>query len=95
MLFARPTVIAVALLLSSTIAPFAAAQTRDSGIDPDGFDKAVRAQDDLFLHVNGRWLLKTEIPADKSNYGSFNKLIDEAQLNIRAIIEDAAKNPSD
>jgi predicted metalloendopeptidase len=91
----RPSVIAVALLLASTIAQFAAAQTRDSGIDPDGFDKSVRAQDDLFLHVNGRWLLKTEIPADKSNYGSFNKLIDEAQLNIRAIIEEVAKNPSD
>ena len=95
MILGRFSVFAIALLLSSTIAQFAAAQTRDSGIDPDGFDKSVRAQDDLFRHVNGRWLLKTEIPADKSNYGSFNKLIDEAQLNIRAIIEDAAKNPRD
>lgn len=85
----------VALLLSTLFCPFVTAQTRDSGIDPDGFDKAVRAQDDLFLHVNGRWLQRTEIPADKSNYGSFNKLIDEAQLNIRVIIEEVAKNPTD
>jgi len=27
-----------------------------SGIDRSGFDPAVRAQDDLFRHVNGRWL---------------------------------------
>ena len=91
----RQSIVSVALLISALICPFAVAQTRDSGIDPDGFDKTVRAQDDLFLHVNGRWLQRTEIPADKSNYGSFNKLIDEAQLNIRAIIEEVAKNPTD
>ncbi|MGV2340780.1 MAG UNVERIFIED_CONTAM: hypothetical protein LVR18_44625 [Planctomycetaceae bacterium] len=50
-----------------------------SGLDPDGFDRAVRPQDDLFLHVNGRWLLSTDIPADKSNYGSFTRLDDEAR----------------
>ncbi len=95
MLDLRNVFIVTALLFSNTLGQFALAQTRDSGIDPDGFDKAVRAQDDLFLHVNGRWLQRVEIPADKSNYGSFNKLIDEAQLNIREIIEDVAKNPSD
>lgn len=66
-----------------------------SGLDPDGFDKAVRPQDDLFLHVNGRWLLSTDIPADKSNYGSFTRLDDEARENICAIIEDAVRNPTD
>ncbi len=66
-----------------------------SGIDPDGFDTTVRPQDDLFLHVNGRWLLSTEIPADKSNYGSFTALDDAARENIRSIIEEAAKNPGD
>jgi predicted metalloendopeptidase len=91
----RPPFLAVTVLSGLVVAPWAIAQTRDSGIDPDGFDKNVRAQDDLFLHVNGRWLQRTEIPADKSNYGSFNKLIDEAQLNIRVIIEEVAKNPTD
>jgi predicted metalloendopeptidase len=71
------------------------AADRHSGIDPDGFDTTVRPQDDLFLHVNGRWLLSTEIPPDKSNYGSFTALDDAARENIRAIIEEAAKNPAD
>lgn len=66
-----------------------------SGLDPDGFDKSMRPQDDLFQHVNGRWLLATEIPADKSNYGSFTALDDAARENIRAIIEDAVSNPND
>ena len=73
--------------------PTATAQDLFSGIDPDGFDKSVRPQDDLYKHVNGRWLLNTQIPADKSNYGSFTGLMDAAQENIRAIIEDSARNP--
>lgn len=88
--FARTLVLTLALLQGIT-----QAADRHSGIDPDGFDTTVRPQDDLFLHVNGRWLLSTEIPADKSNYGSFTALDDAARENIRAIIEDAAKNPTD
>ncbi|APZ95039.1 M13 family metallopeptidase [Fuerstiella marisgermanici] len=71
------------------------AQDLFSGIDPDGFDHKVRPQDDLYQHVNGRWLLQTQIPGDKSNYGSFTALDDAARENIRTIIEDAAKNPTD
>lgn len=70
------------------------AQDLQSGLDTDGFDNAVRAQDDLFRHVNGRWLLKTDIPGDKSNYGAFTVLIDAAQANMRSIIEEAAEKPS-
>jgi len=85
-------------LLLLSLAFLCAAATADephSGLDPDGFDKSVRAQDDLFLHVNGRWLMSTEIPADKSNYGSFTRLDDEARENIRTIIEEAVSNPTD
>jgi predicted metalloendopeptidase len=61
-----------------------------SGIDKTNFDTAVRPQDDLFRAVNGAWLAKTEIPADKSNYGSFTKLDDDSEANLRVIIEAAA-----
>jgi putative endopeptidase len=72
------------------------AQTeRHSGIDFGGVDKSVRPQDDLYRHVNGRWLLSTEIPADKSNYGSFTALDDAARENVKAIIEEAARKPTD
>jgi putative endopeptidase len=62
-----------------------------SGIDLTSVDKDVRPQDDLFHHVNGAWLKKTEIPADKSSYGSFDMLFDKAQADLRTIVEDAAK----
>jgi predicted metalloendopeptidase len=51
------------------------------------FDPSVRIQDDLFEHVNGTWLKTTEIPSDKSNYGSFIKLADLSQLRIKEIVE--------
>ncbi|AMV39773.1 M13 family metallopeptidase [Planctomyces sp. SH-PL62] len=62
-----------------------------SGVDPSGFDKEVRPQDDFFRHVNGGWIQKTEIPPDKSRWGTFDQLIDESDAAIRAIIEEAAK----
>jgi len=71
------------------------AEELHSGIDIDGFDQEQRPQDDLYQYVGGRWLLRTEIPADKSNYGSFTALDDAARENIRDIIEEAAANPVD
>ena len=52
----------------------------------------MRPQDDLFRHVNGGWLAKTEIPADKASYGAFDILFDKAQADLRAIVEEAAKS---
>ena len=62
-----------------------------SGIDKAKFDTSVRPQDDFFQYVNGTWLNETEIPADKSAYGSFHILYDNNQVRLREIIEDAAK----
>ncbi len=58
-----------------------------SGIDKKYVDPSIRVQDNLFLHVNGNWLKHTPIPADKSNFGSFSVLEDEAQIAIREICD--------
>lgn len=50
----------------------------------------VRPQDDLFRYVNGRWLAEAEIPEDRAVYGSFHVLADEAEQDLRAIVEEAA-----
>jgi putative endopeptidase len=63
-----------------------------SGIAVEYIDPAVRVQDDLFTHMNGKWLATTEIPADKASWGSFAKLRDDIQPQLRAIIEGAASN---
>lgn len=63
-----------------------------SGIDLTAVDKSVRPQDDFYTYVNGEWLKKTEIPADKSRYGMFTVLQEQTQEQLRAIIQDAAKS---
>lgn len=63
-----------------------------SGIDLENIDNSVKPVDDFYRYVNGKWLDTKEIPADKSNYGSFTKLYDDAQKNLRDIIERASAN---
>ena len=65
-----------------------------SGIDVANLDKTVRAQDDFYKHVNGVWLTKTEIPAEKPGYGAFDELADGAEKNVHDLIEAAAKDPN-
>ncbi|KDC52165.1 M13 family metallopeptidase [Pseudoalteromonas fuliginea] len=62
------------------------------GIELANMDSSVRAQDDFYYHVNGQWLAKTEIPGDKSNYGSFSQLYDESQKAMKIALESAAAN---
>ena len=81
-------ILTLTLLASATTLE---AQELRSGIYTENFDKGIRAQDNLFNHVNGRWLLRTDIPSDKSNYGSFTRLSDEAIENIHTIMQEAAE----
>jgi putative endopeptidase len=61
-----------------------------SGIDTAGMDTTVRPGDDFFAYVNGTWINETEMPADKGRYGVFDKLRDESQEAVKAIIEQSA-----
>ncbi len=65
-----------------------------SGVDRSGFNTDVRPQDDLFEYVNGTWLAETEMPADKSRYGTFLILADQAEADVHALVEEvsAAEN---
>jgi putative endopeptidase len=65
-----------------------------SGLDLAGFDRNVRPQDDLYRFVGGTWLANTEIPADRSNYGSFIILDDKAQEEVRQLIVAASEQSS-
>jgi len=67
-----------------------ACQSPKSGIDTSLMDTTVRPQDDFYRYMNGTWLKSYEIPADKSNYGTFTKLADDAEANLRVIVESAA-----
>lgn len=60
------------------------------GIDMASMNTAVKPGDNFFEYVNGTWLANTEIPASKSNYGSFNILADQSDDRVKVIIEAAA-----
>jgi putative endopeptidase len=62
-----------------------------AGIDRAAGDPSVRAQDDFFRRVNGRWLKATEFPADKAYLGSFEALHDKIQVELRGLVEKAAQ----
>jgi putative endopeptidase len=66
------------------------ADTLRSGIAVDELSPDIRPQDDLFRHVNSRWLAETEIPADRAAHGAFHALRDQAELDVRALAEEAA-----
>jgi predicted metalloendopeptidase len=61
-----------------------------AGIALEYVEPKVRAQDDFFEYLNGKWLKTVEIPADKSSWGAFHKLHDDTQPQLRAIIEQSA-----
>jgi len=82
-------------LALSVMAAFAVAAepaTPLSGIDVQYIDPSVRPQDDFFNYLNGTWLKKTEIPADKSSWGTFAQLRDDTQPQLRALIEAAQQD---
>ncbi|MEW5812806.1 MAG: M13 family metallopeptidase [Actinomycetota bacterium] len=62
-----------------------------SGIDLRYVDDSARPQDDLFGHVNGRWLAEYQIPADRATDGAFRTLYDRAEEQIRDLITEAAE----
>ncbi|RBP99861.1 M13 family metallopeptidase [Bifidobacterium xylocopae] len=59
-----------------------------SGLDPASFSSVIRPQDDLFRFVNGPWIDTYDLPADRSRFGSFDQLAEDAQAQIRDILED-------
>jgi putative endopeptidase len=57
------------------------------GFDSNGMDKSVKPGDNFYRHANGTWLDKTEIPADRSSYGMFTTLSEQADRRTRELIE--------
>src|ERR1700674_3664199 len=65
----------------------AATTTLQSGVDLQYVDGSVRPQDDLYRHLNGKWLESFQLPADKGSYGSFTVVDDATQEQLRGIVD--------
>ncbi|WP_269715319.1 M13 family metallopeptidase [Caulobacter sp. NIBR2454] len=60
------------------------------GYDLGGRDTAVKPGEDFFKYANGTWEETTEIPADRTRFGNFDKLSLLSEARSQAIIQDAA-----
>jgi putative endopeptidase len=69
------------------------AQQKNPGINLDLMDKTIKPSDDFFKFVNGTWLKNTEIPADKTRWGSFDELRQRTDKDALAILAEATKDP--
>ncbi len=72
---------------SSHTPPTAAAPTLQSGLEMQYFDNSVRPQDDLYQHVNGKWLSSFEIPADKPSYDQFSRIQDQVEGQLHDLMD--------
>ena len=64
-------------------------------LDPKDMDTSVKPQDDFFMHANGGWIRRTEIPPEYSRWGSFNQLVERNNDALHEIAEKAAKTDVD
>ena len=59
-----------------------------SGLDPASFSSVTKPSEDLFRYVNGPWIDTYRLPDDRSRYGSFDKLAEDAEKQVREILEE-------
>ena len=64
-------------------------------IDPANLDKSVLPGNDFDTYANGGWKKLNPLPADRSRFGSFDKLAEvaESQINDLVKVTAAANNP--
>jgi putative endopeptidase len=91
-------IILLAMLLLVATIPFAVpteAVVRPSSLDVAGMDKSVHPGDDFFAYANGGWMKMAKIPEDRSSYGVFDILAEEASQRTADLIREASKSAGD
>jgi endothelin-converting enzyme/putative endopeptidase len=66
----------------------------DWGYNSAAMDQSVKPGDDFWAYVNGTWDKKTEIAADRASAGPFVTLSDQAEKDVRQIVEQLANDPN-
>jgi endothelin-converting enzyme/putative endopeptidase len=64
------------------------------GYNAEAMDSSVKPGDDFWDYVNGSWAKRTEIAPDRTFVGIDSVLNDQIDKDVRAIVEDMAKDPA-
>ncbi|HEY3385221.1 MAG TPA: M13 family metallopeptidase [Saprospiraceae bacterium] len=65
----------------------------NKGINLDFLDRTTNPSEDFYQFVNGGWLNRTEIPSDRSSWGSFHELSKETDRMVLDILDDELTTP--
>jgi predicted metalloendopeptidase len=88
-----PTLIKRSLFCSLlTVASLASADVH--GPDLTGMDQSVAPGNDFFAYANGAWIKNTEIPPDRSTFGSAAILTDLTAQRVNDIVKGVAAKPA-
>ncbi len=79
------------MLIAANTKPAAHAFRGVTGLELAGVDHTLKPGDDFEGYANGAWRAKTEIPADRSNTGTFYDVFEKAEARTTSIIQDAGK----
>ena len=63
-----------------------------SGLDVTDFDTSVKPGNDFYEYACGGWMKKHPLPAAYSRYGSFDKLQEDNDKRINAILSELQQN---
>jgi putative endopeptidase len=79
---------ATLMIFALSVTTFAQGRAFDLSL----MDTSVEACDDFYQYANGNWIKNTQIPSDRSRYGTFDIVRERNQNLLRDILETAAKN---
>jgi putative endopeptidase len=89
----KPLFCAFSAMLSFTAIEAQTTAAKEPGINVSYMNTKISPSQDFFQYVNGTWLNQTEIPSDRTTWGSFNELIKKTDKDVMSILKDASKNP--
>ncbi|MFI4964986.1 MAG: M13 family metallopeptidase [Caulobacterales bacterium] len=95
-LLALAAAFAVAASAATAQSPAAQSLVNDhpAGLDLAGMDRNVKPGDDFFAYGNGGWTAKTEIPPDRSQWGTGGELVELTTRRVQDLIKTAAAAPA-
>ena len=89
----KPLFCAFSVMFSFTAINAQNAPVKEPGINVSYMNTKISPSQDFFQYVNGTWLTQTEIPSDRTTWGSFNELIKKTDKDAMSILKEASKNP--
>lgn len=81
--------LSITAIVLASLGANAQEKPKTHGIELQYMDKSVKPNDDFFTYVNGTWVKKTEIPSDRTRWGSFDELRKNTDDDVLAILNKA------